>query len=149
MTARLTLIATGLLVIGSLTGSAAIDPLRLILWAFSISGATFFAVLVLSIWWHRLSKAGAAAGMIAGFFVSAGYIAASGEGGPPLPGVDSLTASAVGIPASFAAAVLVSILLPSRDPVSLERLEELRIPAGETLHVRAQRVGLRGKATAR
>lgn len=144
MVSRFTMLGVGLLAIGVVNDMGA-DPLRLVLWGFSISGATFFAVLVLSIWWQRLSAAGAAMGMLAGFMTATGYIFFSGTE-PMLFGVDSLTAAAIGIPLSFATAVAVSIVLPSRDPLPLERVEELRVPAGETLHVRALRVGLRGKA---
>lgn len=147
MISRFTMLAAGVLTVLFLTG-AVVDPLRMVLWALSISGGTFFAVLVLSIWWSRLSATGAAAGLLAGFAVTAGYIMNAGNT-PLLFGVDSLTASAIGIPISFAAAIVVSIMVPNRDGLPLERVEDLRVPAGETLLVRALRVGARGKAAAR
>ena len=40
---------------------------ELVAWAFSLAGASFFPALVMGIWWKRANKAGAVAGMIAGF----------------------------------------------------------------------------------
>lgn len=140
MISRFTMLVTGFVVIAWL-GDMNVDPLRLMLWAFSLSGGTFFAVIVLAIWWRRLSSAGATAGMLAGFAATASYIV--NGSGSPLFGVDGLTASAIGIPVSFGVAVIISIMMPNRDELPLERVEDLRVPAGETLHVRAMRVGNR------
>ena len=63
------------------TQSRAIDSLRWVIAAFSLSAGTFFAVLVLSVWWRRLTAAGAFAGMISGFAVTALYL---NTGGTPL-----------------------------------------------------------------
>ncbi len=122
--------------------SRSVDPLRWVISAFSLSGGTFFAVLVLSVWWRRLSAAGAIAGMGAGFGVTALYMNASGA---PFAGADPLTAAALGIPASFGAAFLISLLSGRPDEQVLEAADELRIPAGETLQSRTLRLATRAK----
>ena len=52
---------------GLLTLLAPTDPLRLVLWALSLTAASLFPIMVLSIWWKRLTTHGALAGMISGF----------------------------------------------------------------------------------
>jgi len=120
-----------------------VDSLRWVIAAFSLSAGTFFAVLVLSVWWRRLTAIGAIAGMVAGFAVTALYLNASGR---PFMGVDPLTAAALGIPASFGAAILISLILGRPSEQVLEAADELRIPAGETLQSRVLRLATRAKA---
>ena len=59
----------------SLTIMAPTDPLRLVLWALSITGASLFPVMVLSVWWKRLTVAGAIIGVVVGFAAAAVAIA--------------------------------------------------------------------------
>jgi cation/acetate symporter len=118
------------------------DPLRWAIAAFSLSAGAFFAVLVLSIWWRRLTAGGALAGLFAGFAVTAFYLNA---GGTPLFGIDALTAAAVGVPVGFAAAIAFSFFSGPPDQYALEAVDELRVPAGETLQARMQRLAARGK----
>jgi cation/acetate symporter len=125
-----------------IAGGEAPDPLRWAIAAFSLSAGAFFAVLVLSVWWRRLTAGGAFAGLMTGFIVTALYLKA---GGTPLFGIDALTAAAVGVPASFVAAVVVSFFSRGPDQHALEAVDELRIPAGETLQSRMQRLAARGK----
>ncbi|MBI4725392.1 MAG: hypothetical protein HY765_10570, partial [Rhodomicrobium sp.] len=126
----------------AITQSQTVDSLRWVIAAFSLSAGTFFAVLVLSVWWRGLSSAGAAAGMVSGFTVTALYL---NQGGTPLFGIDSLTAAAIGVPVSFAAATAVSLFLKAPDEHALEAVDELRIPAGETLQSRMIRLAARAK----
>ncbi|MGO9171271.1 MAG: sodium:solute symporter family transporter [Rhodomicrobium sp.] len=139
--ARLTMLASGVFVF-AVTQSQSIDSLRWVISAFSLSAGTFFAVLTLSVWWRRLTAAGALAGMASGFLVTALYLSA---GGTPLFGIDPLTAAAAGVPVSFAASVFVSLFLGQPSEYALEAVDELRIPAGETLQSRALRLAARAK----
>lgn len=122
--------------------SRGIDSLRWVIAAFSLAAGTFFAILVLSVWWRRLTWAGALAGMLSGFAVTALCLNASGA---PFLGIDPLTAAAAGVPLSFAAAIAVSLMLGAPDEQALEAVDELRIPAGETLQSRALRLAARAK----
>lgn len=139
--ARLTMILLGCLVFALLQGRQ-VDPLRWVISALSLTSATFFAVLLLAIWWRKLSGPGAIAGMVAGFSITAFYLNA---GGTALFGVDSLTAAAIGLPVSLVAAIIVSVVTPPSDSYALEAVDELRVPAGETLQSRMQRLTARGK----
>ena len=120
-----------------------IDSLRWVIASFSLSAGTFFAVLVLSVWWRRLTAAGAVAGMVSGFAVTALYLNA---GGARFMGIDPLTAAAAGVPVSFAAAILASLVSGAPNEQALEAADELRIPAGETLQSRMLRLATRAKA---
>ncbi len=120
----------------------AADPLRWAIAAFSLSSGTFFAVLVLSVWWRRLTAMGAFAGLVSGFAVTALYLRA---GGTPLFGIDALTAAALGVPVSFVVAIVVSLVSKAPDQAALEAVDELRVPAGETLQSRMLRLAARAK----
>jgi cation/acetate symporter len=125
-----------------ITQNLATDPLRWAIAAFSLSSGTFFSVLVLSVWWRRLTGTGALAGLLSGFTVTALYLRA---GGTPLFGIDALTAAALGVPVSFFAAVLVSFFSKAPEQSALEAVDELRVPAGETLQSRMLRLAARAK----
>lgn len=121
--------------------SPSVDPLRWAIEAFSLSSGTFFAVLVLGVWWRGLSAAGAFAGMLSGFVIAA----AMSNGSFSIFNIDPLTSAAIAVPASFAAAIAVSSILRVPDEYALEAVDELRIPAGETLQSRLLRLALRAK----
>ncbi|MGO9487143.1 MAG: sodium:solute symporter family transporter [Rhodomicrobium sp.] len=140
--ARATMVALCVLVFGA-SQSRGIDSLRWVIEAFSLSAGTFFTVLVLSVWWRRLTAAGAVVGMVSGFAITAVYLNAAGA---PVMGIDPLTAAAAGVPVSFAAAILVSLFRGGPGDQALEAADELRIPAGETLQSRMLRLAARAKA---
>ncbi len=140
--ARFTMLGLCVLVLAA-SQSRSIDSLRWAIAAFSLSAGTFFAVLVLSVWWRRFTAAGALAGMVSGFAVTALYMNA---GGAPLMGIGPLTAAAAGVPVSFGAAILASLILGAPSQQALEAVDELRIPAGETLQSRSLRLATRAKA---
>ena len=138
---RVSMLITGAAIL-SLAQAPDLDPLRLVLMAFSISAGTFFAVLTLSVWWRGLSAAGATAGMVAGFAVTLICVDAGQSG---FLGIDSLIAASLGVPASFIAAICVSIGLVRADDLAKEAVDELRLPVGETLQARMVRLSSRGK----
>jgi cation/acetate symporter len=120
------------------------DPLRMLIMAFSLSAGTFFAPLILAIWWRGLTQFGAICGMIAGFAVTVmQFVAPSGTA---FLGVDPLTAGILGVPVSFLAAIGGSILSPKPSAETLEILNEIGVPSGETVHARLTRLAARGKA---
>lgn len=113
------------------------DPLRLLLWALEISGSALFPVVVLSIWWKRLNALGALAGMAGGFATAVLAIVAGEAAGF---GVDSVLAGAFGIPIGFATAVGASLMRPVPSRQSLDLLDDLRVPGGETIYDRELRL---------
>jgi cation/acetate symporter len=141
LAARLTMLLSSVLVFTAIE-TRAIDSLRWVIAAFSLSAGTFFAVLVLSVWWRRLNAAGAFAGMVSGFAATTLYLNAKAT---PLFGIDPLTAAAIGMPVSFGAAIVVSLMAGAPSEHALEAVDELRIPAGETLQSRMLRLAARTK----
>ena len=139
--ARLTMLLAAVAAF-AIVDSVEADPLRFVVAAFSLSSGTFFSVLVLSVWWRRLTAIGALAGLFTGFAVTALYLRL---GGTPLFGIDALTAAALGVPASFAAALIVSLLSKGPSPVALDAIDEMRVPAGETLQARMLRLAARAQ----
>jgi len=120
-----------------------VDPLQWMLLAFSLLAGGFFAVMVLSIWWQRINAAGAMAGLLAGFGLTAVYMILVGSG-PAF--IDPLTSGLIGALAAFIAAIVVSLITPKPDDLTAEIASEIRVSGGETLHARLTRLSARGKA---
>lgn len=112
------------------------DPLRLWLWSMALTGSTLFPVLVLSIWWKRLTAFGALAGIMTGFAVASLAIV-SGES--QLFGLDSVLAAVIGIPLSAIAAIAVSSVTPAPGKYAMELLRDIRVPGGEIVYDRELR----------
>lgn len=138
---RVILVRISLLVAALLGSAVALaapgDPLRWVLWAFALTASTLFSVMVLSIWWKRLTFFGALAGIGTGFSVAVTAIFANQSG---VSGLDGTLAGALGIPASGLAAVLVSLLSPSPTRHMLELVRDIRVPGGEILYDREMRL---------
>jgi len=130
-------------VAGLIALAAPTDPLKLVLWAVALTGASTFPVLVLSIWWKRLNAFGAVAGMATGFGVTVLAIIA-GEAG--LTGTDSALAAAIGLPAGAVATIAVALATPGPQKTLLELVRDIRVPGGEILYDREMRHQRRKKA---
>ncbi|WP_310620963.1 VC_2705 family sodium/solute symporter [Flexibacterium corallicola] len=90
------------------------NPLDLVLWAFSLAAAGFFAPLVLSIWWKSCTRTGALGGMAVGFIWSLGYIlSAHFDVLPVWPSIDGTTVALASVPLSFAITTILSLLTTS------------------------------------
>ncbi len=113
------------------------DALKLLLWALALTASAGFPVLVASIWWKRINSYGAFAGIVTGFSVAILMILASEA---EYIGLSSALAAIAGVPAGFAALVIVSKLTlpPSRH--SLELVRDVRVPGGEILYDREMRI---------
>lgn len=116
--------------------AAPADPLRLWMWSLSIIGAALFPVLVLSIWWKRLTAFGAVTGVGAGAAVA---ILAILAGESALLGIDGQIAGILGFPVSIAVAMGVSVLSRAPGRHELELVRDIRIPGGEILYDRELR----------
>ncbi len=113
------------------------DPLQLLLWSLSLSGAAFFPVLLLSVWWKRLNAWGALAGMLAGFGVGVMAVLVGELTSIGLPG--SLAAIA-GVPVGIAVALVISHITPAPGRHVLELVREVRVPGGEAVYDRENRL---------
>jgi len=127
-----------------LTMIAPTDPLRLVLWALSITGASLFSVMILSVWWKRLTVNGAIAGVISGFAAAALAILLSEVGAT---GIASPIAGVLGLPVSLVTALGVSMARPGTSRHALEIVRDIRVPGGEIIYDRQmQRLQLRKHA---
>lgn len=118
---------------GLLTLLAPIDPLRLTLWALSLTASSLFPVMILSIWWKRLTPTGAITGLILGFSAAAYAIFASEAGNLAIP---SAIAGIVGLPVAFLVALSLSALRPEASRHSLEIVRDIRVPGGQIIYDR-------------
>jgi cation/acetate symporter len=133
---RLALIAAAMLG-GLIAVSAPSDPLKLVLWSLALTGSALFPILVMSIWWKRISAFGALAGLVSGFAVTVLAILA-GEAG--WIGLNSALAAAIGLPAGVLAAIAVTLATPAPGRHALELVRDIRVPGGEILYDREMRL---------
>jgi cation/acetate symporter len=88
-----------------------LDISVLVGWAFALAASTFCPLLLLGIWWERLTARGAATGLLAGAVTATGLIFAglAIEGGHPT--VDALLTqpAVLSVPIAFAAMIIVSL----------------------------------------
>lgn len=118
---------------GAMTVLAPADPLRLVLWALSLTAASLFPILILSIWWKRVTGAGTLLGLIAGFSVAALAIFAGEAGVIPVPGA---LAGGLGLPVSVLVAMIVSLVRPEANRHALEVVRDVRVPGGQIIYDR-------------
>jgi cation/acetate symporter len=86
--------------------------------AFAIAASTFCPLLVLGIWWRRLSTTGAVAGLVAGGVLAMSAVLATVIGGLQDGWAGAMLAqpAAWTVPTAFLVTMLVSIATPSRIP---------------------------------
>jgi cation/acetate symporter len=113
------------------------DPLQLAMWALGLCGATAFPVVIMSIWWKRLTTLGAVSGLLAGFTTAVLGIAA---GESSWFGVPSEIVSFFALPAGVAAALVGTRMGAAPGRNLLELVRDMRVPGGETVHDREQRL---------
>jgi cation/acetate symporter len=116
---------------------ADLDPLRAALTAFAFAGSTFFAPLLLAIWWPRCTALGAFAALGTGFLViaAATVMSAFGNGHAPITtAITSLIGAGLGLVAGIAASLF------RWRPSEAETIyyEEIHDPEGEAIYDRAQ-----------
>ncbi|MEU4698296.1 sodium:solute symporter family transporter [Nonomuraea dietziae] len=92
----------------------------LVLLGFSLSAATFCPLLLLGIWWRRLTSAGVAAGFAVGGGLTVALVAGDLVG--VKVGVVSQYPAPFAVPLSFAVMVVVSLLTPGRVPLEVDRM---------------------------
>jgi len=110
-------------------------PLALALWArtlpvadvvglaFAVAASSFCPLLVLGIWWRRLSTTGALAGLYVGGGLACLAVLATISGGPHegLAGALLAQPAAWTVPIAFAVMIAVSFLTPDRVPIGVAR----------------------------
>jgi cation/acetate symporter len=122
-------------------GWLGIDPpgfvAEVVAFAFGLAASSFFPVLVLGIFWKRMNREGAIAGMVTGILFTAGYIVwfkfVRPEQNVPehwLAGISPEGIGAVGMVLNLAVATVVSRITPA-PPAEIQRLiDDIRVPRG-------------------
>jgi cation/acetate symporter len=101
----------------------------MVAWAFSIAGACFFPSLVLGIFWHRASRAGAISGMLAGLGTTLYYLfGVKFYGMEKWFGISDLSAGVFGLAAGFLVIILVSLVTRPPDKRTRALIDEVRFP---------------------
>lgn len=114
-----------------------LDPLDSLLWSLTLSASAAFPVLVLSIWWKRITAWGAVAGMATGFLVACIAVLGCEAQWFPFPGA---LAGAFAVPVGFVIAIAASLATASPTRSILELVRDLRIPGGEAIIDRETRL---------
>ncbi len=109
------------------------DILSLVSTAFSLAASTLFPALVLGIFWKRANQQGAIAGMLAGFLVCLIYLVQTsptfgGDSSQQWFHIAPVSAGIFGVPAAFAAMIVVSLLTPPPTAREQALVERLRSP---------------------
>ncbi|MBO6835975.1 MAG: cation acetate symporter [Alphaproteobacteria bacterium] len=126
-----------LIIIGA--AGAAVASLKLtgilgaVAWAFCFACSGLFFPLVLGVWWKRANRAGAIAGMVAGFLVGSIYLYWTYTTGNTWLGIDHLRFGIIGMPVSLVAMVVVSLMTPEPDAEIQAMVDETRDPSGKTV----------------
>ena len=114
-----------------------LDISVLVGWAFALAASTFCPLLLLGIWWERLTARGAGMGLIAGATIATGLIFAGliSEGGHPTVEALLTQPAVISVPIAFAVMVLVSLAdpagrrAPDAELLALHAPEDLRLEA--------------------
>ncbi len=101
-----------------------VDITQLVTWVFVIAASSFSPMIVLGIWWRRLSATGAIAGMAAGALAASGAVIVT-LFGPSLTGWPKALLAQPAlwtIPIGFLTMVVVSLLTPQSCPRNITAL---------------------------
>jgi cation/acetate symporter len=109
------------------------DILSMVSGAFSLAASTLFPALVLGVFWKRANQQGAIAGMLTGFFICMIYLVQTSPtlGGSPANQwfhIASVSSGVFGVPASFAAMILVSLMTQPPPETEQALVDHLRSP---------------------
>jgi cation/acetate symporter len=113
-------------------------------WAFAIAASSFCPLMVLGIWWRRLTRAGAAAGIVVGggsclaAILATMFGAAQGGWGAVLLGQPAIWT----VPLAFAVMIVVSLATQRTVPANVGQVM-LRMHLPEALSRPAYRTGIR------
>jgi cation/acetate symporter len=109
---------------------------RTVGFAFSLAAATFAPLLILGVWWKRLSRAGAVAGLVVGALAATSAAVTTYAAGPLDGWAGAVLANPAAwcTPLAFATAILVSLATPTTIPRDTARLM-VRLHTPEKVHL--------------
>ncbi|MEO0730019.1 MAG: sodium:solute symporter, partial [Pseudomonadota bacterium] len=133
---RLTVV--GVLVLAALTSAVSrTDPLQMMLWAMAITGSTAFPLMVLTVWYKRLTPTAAAMLLIVGFVTAIVMIPATLF---LVPNVPIVGIAPIGFVAALTAGLVTTRLTGRPVRGALEHVRDMRVPGGETIIDRENRL---------
>ncbi|MCA9310238.1 MAG: VC_2705 family sodium/solute symporter, partial [Phycisphaerales bacterium] len=110
---------------------------EVVAFAFGLAASSFFPVIILGIFWKRMSREGAIAGMLTGITFTAAYIIhfkyrVPGQDNPDhwLLGISTTGIGTIGMLINFVVSVLVSLVTPPPPEEVQRMIEEIRVPRG-------------------
>jgi Na+(H+)/acetate symporter ActP len=133
---RRSALVAGLVPLAAALQVTGLDVSQVVGLAFAVAASTFCPLLMLGIWWRRLTAPGAAAGLVTGGGAALAAVLTA-VFGPDLSGWPAVLVAqpaAWSVPLAFAAMVLVSLATPGRAPANVPALM-LRLHAPETLRL--------------
>ncbi|WP_033291917.1 cation acetate symporter [Amycolatopsis jejuensis] len=108
---RVTVVIASIAMVILALPSARLDAGVLVTWGFTVAASTFCPLLVLGIWWQRLTAAGAISGVLTGLAASSGSILFA-LAGPPIHGWVAILVSQPApwsVPLAFGVMIVVSL----------------------------------------
>jgi cation/acetate symporter len=134
---RVTVVVAAAVMVLLALPSTRIDAGILVTWGFTVAASTFCPLLVLGIWWSRLTAAGAISGVLAGLLSSSGSIITALLD----PGFDGWLSILIAQPAPWtvplAFAIMIVVSLRGRPP-PWSRAAMLRLHLDEGNHLSGQ-----------
>jgi cation/acetate symporter len=117
-----------------------LDISVLVGWAFALAASTFCPLLLLGIWWERLTARGAASGLVAGAGIATGLIftGLALERGHPTVEALLTQPAVISVPVAFAVMVLVSLLDRTGRRAADAELLAMHAPEGLGLGLEAE-----------
>jgi cation/acetate symporter len=101
---------------------------QIVAWAFSLATASFFPALVLGVFWKRLNRQGAIAGLVVGLLVTIAYIYLNKYQGISFFGIQHTASGVFGLVANLIVTVIVTMMTPPPSERIQKLVEELRYP---------------------
>ena len=101
---------------------------QIVAWAFSLATASFFPALVFGIFWKRLNRQGAIAGMVVGLLVTILYIYLNKTSGFSILGIQHTASRVLGLIANLIVAYIVTMITPPPSEKVQKLVEEIRYP---------------------
>lgn len=142
---RLTLIFT-LVCAAMLALQQEFDIFQLTITGLNIAASTFFAPVLLSIWYKKSSAIGIISSMITGFSLSLLFLYLTEYIGlGTILGISSLTHALISVPIAVIMGILVSRFYAEASADIINIGDDIRVPRGETLYDRAIRLASRKK----
>ena len=107
---------------------------QVVAFAFGLAAASFFPAIILGIFYKRMNKEGAIAGMLAGLVFTFGYIVyfvfMGGDKADYLWGIAPTGIGTIGMILHFVVAIIVSSITPPPPKHIQELVERIRVPRG-------------------